>query len=251
MKKYSILFAILLVLGMASQAQALYGLEKIWGAVYDEYDNIRTDVSIVTVYTENSTTAATVYSDDQGTALTNPITTGLTDGVFEFWSATAEFDVLIQVGSRAVLLEDWGKASNHRIVIPRGASVGRSIGFVPANFVGLDSAETTVVPITTSTTGPRLAVDNSLISLEWDDNDVSYAQVTFKVPDDYLFNGEFQILSDYDSGVDAPPIHFRVYVNGDGDAWDAATTAQTNVDSAGTAGSPEVSTLSIATDRSE
>lgn len=248
-KRFSfIIIAILLLAGwLTTPAQALYGLEKHWGAVYDENGNIRTDVSIVTVYTENTTTAATVYSDDAGTALTNPITTGLSDGVFEFYSATDEFDILIQVGPRAILLEDWGTDSTHRIIIPRSVSVGRSIGFTPGEFVSLDVAGTTVVPLTASST-PRLSVDNGLVAMEWDDGDESYAQVTFKVPDDYLMNGKFKILTDYDGGSDNPPIHFRVYVNGDGDTWDAATTAQTAVDPAGTAGTPELSTLTVATD---
>ena len=244
MRKFIILFAALLLLGTAGQAQAL---EKLWGAVYDVYGNIRTDVDTVTVYTENTTTAATVYSDVDGTALTNPIVSGLTDGVFEFWSATAEFDVLIKVGSRAVLLEDWSKTSNHRIIIPRGASVGKSIVFSPNQFVAVNVGETAVVPLTT-TSNPRLSLDNGLVALEWDDGDESYVQVTFKVPDDYLFNGKFKILTDYDSGSDNPPIHFRVFVNGDGDVWDTAATAQTAVDPAGTAGTPELSTLTVATD---
>lgn len=246
-KLFFVLFAVLLLVGMATPAQALYGLEKHWGAVYDENGNIRTDVSTVTVYTENTTTAATVYSDDSGSALTNPITTGLTDGVFEFYSATDQFDVLVQVGPRSVFLEDWGTTSTHRITIPRTVSVGRSITFTPGQFVALDLAGTTVVPLSTSS-NPRLSVDNSLIAMEWDDGDESYAQVTFKVPDDYLMNGKFKIFTDYDSGSDNPPIHFRVYVNGDGDTWDAATTAQTAVDPAGTAGTPELSTLTVATD---
>ena len=244
MRKFIVLFAALLLLGTVGQAQAL---EKLWGAVYDEYGNIRADVDTVTVYTENTTTAATVYSDIDGTALTNPIVSGLTDGVFEFWSGTDEFDVLIEAGSKAVLVEDWSKTSNHRIIIPRGVSVGRSIVFSPNQFVAVNVDETAVVPLTTTST-PRLSLDNGLVALEWDDGDESYAQVTFKVPDDYLFNGKFKILTDYDSGSDNPPIHFRVFVNGDGDVWDTAATAQTAVDPAGTAGTPELSTLTVATD---
>ena len=146
-----------------------------------------------------------------------------------------------------MLVEDWSKTSNHRIIIPRGVSVGRSIVFSPNQFVAVNVGETAVVPLTTTST-PRLSLDNGLVALEWDDGDESYAQVTFKVPDDYLFNGKFKILTDYDSGSDNPPIHFRVFVNGDGDVWDTAATAQTAVDPAGTAGTPELSTLTVATD---
>lgn len=241
------LFVAILLVATAYQAHALYSLEKFWGAVYDENGNIRTDVSTVSVYTIDTTTAATVYSDDQGSSLTNPITTGLSDGIFEFYSSTSTFDILVQAGNRAILLEDWAVSSKHRINIDSQVSVGKSLHFGPGVFVCLDNAGTTVVPLTASSL-PRLSVDNNLIAIEWDDGDESYAQVTFKVPDDYLSGGVFKILTDYDSGADNPPIHFRVYVNADGTAWDAATTAQTAVDPAGTAGTPELSILTVATD---
>ena len=243
----AVVIAILLLMGVAFQADALYGLNKHWAAVYDESGNVRTDVDSITIYTAGTTTAATIYSDDIGTSTSNPIVTGISDGVFEYYGPDSTYDILIQAGTRAIKLTSWTTSSKHEIVIDSQVSVGKSIRFSPGQFVAVGWGGSTVIPLTNSSK-PRWSIDNSLIAIEWDDGDESYAQVTFRVPDDYHSGGAFRVMTDYDSGSDNPPVHFRVYVNADGSAWDSATTAQTAVDPAGTAGTPEVSTLSIATD---
>ncbi len=254
MRKFiAFIFVALLLMVTVQPAHALYGLEKFWGAVYDENGNIRTDVDTVTVWTEDTTTVATVYSDNVGTSLTNPITTGLSDGIFEFYSATSEFDVLIEAGSRATLLEDWSTSSKHDIVIDTQVATDRVMRFLPNEFIGYDwdsgdnlGKQSAIVLLTS--TAPALGVRNDASCLIWLDATETYAQVTFKVPDDYISEGTFRAFTDYNTGSDHPNIQYRVFINSDGTVWDVSYTTQTKVDPAGTAGTPELTALPITTD---
>ena len=119
--------------------------------------------------------------------------------------------------------------------------------FGPADFLVMNNAEDTVVVPSTSSQ-PTLEYNNKTIALVWSDGPESYAQVTFKVPQDYESSGAFRVLTDYNTGAAHPQIRYRVFVNSDGSAWDTAATAQDAVDPAGTVGSPELTNLPIATD---
>ena len=124
---------------------------------------------------------------------------------------------------------------------------GTCLHFTPGDFVAVDAAETTVVEITTAT-GPKIDVQNRKPCLVWDDAEESYAQVTFKVPANYVSGGSFRAFTDYNTGSDSPSIEYRVLIDSDGDAWDTAWTVQTAVDPSGTAGKPELTDLPITTD---
>lgn len=130
---------------------------------------------------------------------------------------------------------------------------GTSVRFDPNDFCSGDSTsagnigESSYTTITTTST-PSLGFENRLPCLIWDDGEESYAVVTFKVPADYVSGGAFRAFVDYNTGTDNPEINYFVLVNGDGDAWDTSYTTQTDVDPAGTAGTPELVALSITTD---
>lgn len=114
-KTLVILFAALFLLGVATpSAHALYGLKKFWIEIVDENGKTVTDTATVGVYTIDTTTAATVYSDENATSLTNPGTTAT--GVFEWWSATTSFDVKVNVGARGSQYSDV-TVNLHRIVL--------------------------------------------------------------------------------------------------------------------------------------
>jgi hypothetical protein len=124
---------------------------------------------------------------------------------------------------------------------------GTSIHFGPGDFTAADAAETTVAEIT-SVSAPHLDIQNRKPCLVWDDAEESYAQVTFKVPADYVSGGSFRAFVDYDTGANSPSIEYRVLVDSDGSAWDTAWTVQDAVDPGGTAGTPELVALPITTD---
>ncbi len=121
----------------------------------------------------------------------------------------------------------------------------RSIEFTVGDFIINDG--TSVAPITT-TTSPGLEVDNKATSLVWADGEVTPAQVTFKVPSDYKSGGAFRVFCDESSSATPNQVGFSVYVNQEGAAWAASATTQTSVALAGTAGTPDMVTLAVATD---
>ena len=121
----------------------------------------------------------------------------------------------------------------------------RSIEFTVGDFIINDG--TSVAPITT-TTSPGLEVDNKATSLVWADGEVTPAQVTFKVPSDYKSGGAFRVFCDESLSTTPNQVDFNVYVNKDGTVFDTAATDQTPVALAGTAGTPDLVTLSVATD---
>ena len=250
-KLLSLGIAVLLVtfavmFGMAPDAHALYGLEKYWASVYDTEGNVRTDITTVTVYTADSTTVATVYSDDTGTSLTNPIVSGISDGVFEFYTSADSVDVVVTDGISAKKISGMTTSSPHRILLTEQIGEQKTVRFTIGDFIAADDTGTTLIPLT-ATSGPRLEIQNKLPCIVWKDGWASYAQVTFRVPPDYISGGVFKVFTDFDTST-APSINFKVLMNEDGTAWDTAVTTQTAVDQGGTAGTPELVTLSVATD---
>ena len=112
---------------------------------------------------------------------------------------------------------------------------------------GVGNGVLSVAPLTEATS-PNFDLQNGVVCLVWDDGDTSYAQTTFKVPQDYISGGIFKVFVDYNTGADNPEIYHQVYVNSDGTTWDAAVTQQGGTDPAGTAGTPELVTLEVTTD---
>jgi len=97
----------------------MYGLKKFWFQVVDLNGDPVIDNLGVTIRTTGGA-VATVYSDAQGTSLTNPIVETVFDddkrGVVEFWGAgtTYEIEVKDELG-RAVTVEGF-TGRDHRIV---------------------------------------------------------------------------------------------------------------------------------------
>lgn len=249
------LFVSLLVLAFAMvvfspQAEALYGLKKWYLSVQDEYGYAVDDSTVtVNVYTVDTTTNATIYSDDKATAKTNPW--DITDGYIEFWSATSTLDIQVNVGSRGAMLEDATTVSTHRITLPQEAvTIQKTLLFTPQMFIDATTGETI-----DAGEAPGLSIDNLLVDLDWADGETDKAQVTFRVPYDYLTGGYFRAWADESTSFPAAgtsasyaAIDFEVLINADTTAFDAALTNQTPVALAGNAGSPEELTLTVVTD---
>ncbi len=242
-----VMFILAISIGTAQKAHALFGLAKYWAAIYDTEDNVRTDITTVTIYDAGTTDVATIYADDVGTSLTNPIVTGIDDGTFEFWTSESSVDVVLDDGIRSKMISGMTTVTPHRILLVAQSKQSQVLKFTPGDFIAIDNGGTTIIPLTASS-WPQLQVNNAIVSIVWSDEQETYAQVTFKVPDDYLSGGAFRIFTDYDSGSDHPQIQYYVYLNQDDETWDANVTAQTPVDPAGTAGKPELTNLPITTD---
>jgi hypothetical protein len=71
------------------------------------------------VYTAGTNTLATIYSTSVGDAKTNPITTTVfaTDRGVEFYAITATVDVLLEYGTRRVLVTALAPGTEHLVVI--------------------------------------------------------------------------------------------------------------------------------------
>ena len=102
-------------------------------------------------------------------------------------------------------------------------------------------------PITAST-APGIEVDDLIPNIVWADGETTPVMVTFRVPTDYSSGGAFRIIATESDSTTPNQIDFDVYVNKDGVAADSAATGQTPVALAGTAATPDVVTLTPATD---
>lgn len=105
----------------------------------------------------------------------------------------------------------------------------------------------TPAPLTTST-APGLEEDNDVTSVVWADGETTPVRVEFRVPADYKSGGAFRAFCDESDSTTPNEVDFQVFVNSDGSAWDSSPTDQTPVALAGTAGTPDMVTLSVATD---
>lgn len=131
------------------------------------------------------------------------------------------------------------------------------IRFYPHDFVSVSGGGTTTIPLTTVTT-PSLETENSALCMNWGETETSYAQVTFRVPSDYVDSGGFRVLCDqdgdpdYGSGESHCEISFAMRIH-TVDAETAWATVDYPVDVYGSRvalagvqhGSPEVVTLPI------
>ncbi len=114
-------------------------------------------------------------------------------------------------------------------------------------FLGSFRIEDTGAPLTTSTT-PGWEEDDNVANLVWADSETSHAVITFPVPDDYSSGGAFRVIcSDSDGDASPVAVDFMVYTITDGSIV-AGGTAQTAVAKAATTVTPEVVTLTPATD---
>jgi len=118
-----------------------------------------------------------------------------------------------------------------------------SIQFTPGDFTLSDAAEEL-----TAGTAPNLVFHNDSTAIEWADAEVTPVQVTFRVPADYYSGGAFRAFCDSDAVTTPSQVDFDVYINKDNVAWDAAAQDQTPVALVRGAGTPEIVTLSVATD---
>jgi len=244
------LFSCLLVLAFAAamlfatpQAEALYGLKKWYLGVYDESQFLVTDATAtVNVYVADSTTNATIYSDDKGTAKSNPW--NVTDGEIEFYSSASSLDIVVNVGARAAKIDGITAVSTHRITVPTWTlTLQKSIPLTVQMFTDVTTGETI-----DAGEAPSLSVDNSIMDFDWADGETDKASVSFRVPYDYESGGYFRVWADEDAGGAVSALDFEVYVNQDETAFDAAATNQTPVALSGDPGSPEELTLTVTTD---
>jgi hypothetical protein len=105
----------------------------------------------------------------------------------------------------------------------------------------------TGVPLTASTT-PGFEEDDAMPNIVWADGETSPVIQSFRVPTDYSSGGAFRVLATESDSTTPNEIDFDVYVNADGTAVDASATGQTPVALAGTTSTPDVVTLTPATD---
>jgi len=114
-KLFGIVLTLALVLGAVS-AEAGTPYKYFWIQVQDEYGDPRTDFTSVSVYTINTTSAATVYSSKIGGSKTNPILLAATsNGTANWYGDASTYDVLVTFTEQTVLFEDFS-VYDHRIM---------------------------------------------------------------------------------------------------------------------------------------
>lgn len=129
---------------------------------------------------------------------------------------------------------------------------GTRVRFDVGDFLVRASSVLVERPGTLLTTSPDLttkAATNS-VYLRWQNGITSRAQVHFRVPSDYLKNGQFRVLLGRSGSTATPPsLSYQVFIEKSVTAFDTAATTQTAVGLvAVTSGSPEEKTLAITTD---
>ncbi len=87
--------------------------------VRDQEENVIESGVSYTVFTAGTATAATIFSDPNRTAKTNPVTTTVfaVDSEIVFWTSTATVDVVLEAGGQRVSVLTLKPASEHNIVI--------------------------------------------------------------------------------------------------------------------------------------
>lgn len=100
----------------------------------------------------------------------------------------------------------------------------------------------------TAATTPGIEEDDLIPNIVWADGEVSPVVQTFRIPADYSSGGAFRVIATESNSSTPNQIDFEVYVSADGAAADADSTLQTPVALAGTTATPDVVTLTPATD---
>lgn len=114
---------------------------------------------------------------------------------------------------------------------------------LPLNGFVLDDA----TPVS-GLTAPGFEIDDLIPNIVWADAETTPIVITFVIPEDYASGGAFKVLATESDSTTPNQIDFDVYVNSDGVAADASATGQTPVALAGTTSTPDMVTLTPATD---
>lgn len=103
--------------------------------------------------------------------------------------------------------------------------------------------------VLTSSTAPGLEIDDLIPNIVWADGETTPVMITFRIPSDYSSGGAFRVIATESNSTTPNQVDFDVYINKDGVAADASATGQTPVALAGTTSTPDVVTLTPATDQ--
>ncbi len=174
-----------------------------------------------------------------------------------------------EVGDRGQLGDSWRVRSNGDILPKTDSSqdIGASgdevakiyvdelfvggakpvVQFTPGDFVIQSSSERAIdIDIDSS---PGYETDNAIPSIVWADGETSKIMVTFRVPPGYSSSGAFRAFCDQSAYTSTHcQVDFEVYVNSDGSSFDSSATDQTAVALTKDNGTPELVTLTPATD---
>ena len=148
----------------------------------------------------------------------------------------------ISFGDGLSVTNDGSKATiTNTVITTEGV-----LEFPVSDFV-LVSPGGVVVPSAASV--PGFELDNERLALVWADSETTKVQVSFRVPSVYSSGGAFRVLADSSAVTTPATVDFQVFVDTPGSvAWDVATTDQTPVALTTEAGTPEMVTLTVATD---
>jgi len=152
-------------------------------------------------------------------------------------------------GGDELVAADGGKItveSGGTIAIESGGSLTyareRSFGLPLMGFVLTDGN-----PITAST-APGMEIDDGMPNIVWADGETTPVAITFRIPSDYSSGGAFRLICTESNSTTPNQVDFDVFVNRDGVAVDSSGNDQTPVALAGTTSTPDVVTLTPATD---
>lgn len=157
-------------------------------------------------------------------------------GNWRFWNT-----VTFQGTNSALVLTDATITGTGKITATHVANVERHITLPLTGFT------TNGAPVTAST-APGFELDDSIANIVWADGETTPILISFPVPADYASGGAFRALSTESDSTTPNQIDFDVFVNIDGTAVDSSGTGQTPVALAGTTSTPDVVTLTPATD---
>ena len=103
--------------------------------------------------------------------------------------------------------------------------------------------------VLSASTKPGYAMyQNRLVLAYPDGGAVTPVVVSFRVPQDYLSGMSFRVVASESDSTTPNQIDFLVYTTGDGEPYPTSITNQTPVALAGTVATPDVVTLTVATD---
>ncbi len=129
---------LLALLGLALLTGPLYGaygLKCYTLTVLNEKGEPVTGLTSVDIQTTDAGTSATIYSDDQATAKTNPIVSGLSTGTITFWYAETSCDIVLTDGTNTVTIQDFTPVM-HTVEFYSGAYTYAAIAITGTATVG-------------------------------------------------------------------------------------------------------------------
>ncbi len=158
-------------------------------------------------------------------------------GNWRFWNT-----VTFEGTNSALVLTDATITGTSKITATHITDIERHIN-LPLNGFFIDNGV-----MMTAGTAPGIEEDDLIPGIVWADGEITPVCQTFRIPADYSSGGAFRILATESDSTTPNEIDFEVYVSVDGAAADAASTNQTPVALAGTTATPDVVTLTPATD---